>query len=351
MAKFKGVRAKGSTIQIRWSYKGKPYQETIFERPTEAAQRRAAKYRDRCIELTRRGDYKADSAQTFLEVAQLWLKHKAKTAKQSTLNTDRKRVQRYWFGLFDEPIASINLARLRQVDYEMDWPSEKTRANAVSNLHQIFKLAFEMDLIDIDPSLKIKAGKHQNPEPDAYTIEEKELILAALPQKYRLFYLIMFEAGLRTGEVLALKHSDIDSDKATIKRSLYLGKENATKTYKARTVRLTKRIQAELADYTQTRFAKSYIFTTQRGKPHRTERRMTAAFHKACDDSGVRRLKPYACRHSFASHSIEAEVSPSRVAKQMGDRLETILRRYVKLLESSKDKSEFDKFEAAVSVL
>ena len=134
MAKYEGVRARGkNSIQIRWKHKGKSYYETVNDRPTEANQAKAARYRARCIELTRRGEYQLRDTTDpiFFDVCNLYLHYKAKYCKQSTLDKDKNRIEHDWSALNDLRISSISEPQLRKIDREIIGPSAKTRNNGL----------------------------------------------------------------------------------------------------------------------------------------------------------------------------------------------------------------------------
>ena len=349
MAKYEGVRARGkNSIQIRWKHKGKSYYETVNDRPTEANQAKAARYRDRCIELTRRGEYQLRDTTDpiFFEVCNLYLHDKAKHCKQSTLDKDKNRIEHYWSALNDFRISSISAPQLRKLDREIIWPSAKTRNNALSNLKGVFKFANVEMMIDSNPTVSLQNSKHQKKEIDAFSLEEKESLLSKLEGHYQLFYLIMFEIGARTGEVIGMRWSDIQGDTINIKRSIYKGVESGTKTHATRSVIMSDRLIREIAKHTPTRFAGKHIFINRHGEPYKSERALTEVFKRACKDAGVRYRRPYYCRHSYATHSLMKGVNMGFVARQMGDRLETVQQNYASWISGDQDRLEMAKFNS-----
>ena len=113
-------------------------------------------------------------------------------------------------------------------------------------------------------------------------------------------------------------------------------------------MKLTASAQRILKGYTETRFAGEWLFISREGngKNYRNERPMSVQFKKACEAAGVRYLRPYNCRHSFASHSIMAGLNPAFVAKAMGDRSETVLANYAEWINGVGDVEEMEKLNA-----
>jgi integrase len=155
----------------------------------------------------------------------------------------------------------------------------------------------------------------------------------------------MFETGARTGELIALRWSQVTGDALHIDASVYRGQRGTTKTHQARDVLLTSAARVVLKAHTESRFKGDTVFLNQYGQPYHNDRGLTFAFKLACRVSQVRYRRPYNCRHTFATRAIMAGCSPAWVAQQMGDRLETVLRHYARWLTSDRDRQELARLE------
>lgn len=346
MAKFTGVRPKSGGIELRWDFQGQQHSKFINQPPTKTNLESASRQRKKLIELCRLGGYceTPELSQTVLDVAQDMLKHKSKELKQSTLDNYLSILNRYWSALFVLMIDQVTLKDLRNLDRKTKWKKAKTRNNAISALKQVFSYAMDEDIIDVDPSVKLKPIKTQKPPIDSFTIEEREAIIEALHDNYKIFYLFMFDVGMRTGEVQGLKWMDIKGEYGVVERSIYRGTVTTTKTHQARRVLLSPRLIKALKSIQGNRFKSEWIFTPKGSdKPYATDRSITQVFKRACEMSEVRYRRPYFARHTYATQALLAGVNPVTVAKQIGDRLETMQKNYADVMAQHNDREELKK--------
>jgi len=346
MAKFPGVAAsRNGRITVRWQHNGRTYNRTIDAEPTEKNLTSAFRQRKKWIAACKLGEYEERrESLTVFDVAEDMLKHKAKELKQSTIDNYLSILNRYWMPLFDLHIDEVKLTHLRALDRQIKWKSPKTRNNAISTLKQVFSYAMDEDIIDLDPSTKLKPVKWQKPAIDSFTKEEREAILNALHLHYRTFYLFMFDVGMRTGEVQGLKWRDIQGEYAGVERNIYRGIVTTTKTHQTRKVLLSPRLLQELEVMKPNRFKSEWIFTPKGSiKPYANDRSLTQVFKRACENAGVRYRRPYYARHTYATQALLSGVNPITVAKQIGDRLETMQKNYADVMAEHSDKEELKK--------
>lgn len=129
------------------------------------------------------------------------------------------------------PIILLDFYKHLQVDYRKK-DGKPLSMNSIIKYHKlintIFKSAIDWDLVKTNPASKIKPGKAVKPKVEYYNEEELQTLLVAIleaPLKYRSAVMITVAAGLRLGELGALKWSNIDFKKLTIeveKSSQYL---------------------------------------------------------------------------------------------------------------------------------
>lgn len=349
MAKLTGVRPQRGGIEVRWSYKGESFSRFINKAPTETNLIEASRQRKKFIELCKLGEYEEDLrselTMTFAEVAEDMLKFKATRNKQSTLDSSLSKLNNHWLLLFDMPIDEIKLTHIRKALKELDHLKPKTITNSISDMKQVFKYAFEEELIEDDPSLRIRPPKVVKEAIDAFTVEERNAILSHMKPKFEMFYSFMFHCGLRTGEVQGLKWNDIDGNFAYVRRSIYRGNPTSTKTYQNRKVLLSPRTLELLEEHKANRFWSEWIFTPKHSRdPFCTDRTPTLVFKRACEEADVRYRRPYYARHTYATIALRKGIKPIIVAKQIGDRLETMMRNYADVMAELDDSKELAKF-------
>lgn len=346
MAKYPGVRPKAGGIELRYTDRnGKRRSLFIKKTPTDAALADAARYRRRLIEADAVGEINR-GAWTFEQCCRGYLADKKKTLKPSTINGYQSKLEMYWSALAFSDIRTIKLPEIKAIDRGIDWQSQKTRRDAYAVLRGVFKWAIHEELATENPAANLQTGQWTRPEIDAFTDEEREQILSELTEGPRAFYGLMFETGARTGELLALRWQDVADASIRIAGSTYRGEVGTTKTHQVRNVLLTAEAQRILKAHTSSRFRGDFVFITQYGTPYATERGLSVAFKSACKRAGVRYRRPYNCRHTYAATAIMAGANPAWVAKQMGDRLETVMRHYASWIEGQGDATELAKLNA-----
>ena len=345
MAGYKGVRAAGAGIQIRWQVRGRRYSQYVHATPTDAALQDAARLRRRLIEQTKLGV--ADEATgtiTFEAACKAFLVDITRTRKPSTALAYRKRLAAHWSALAHLDLREITLATLRAADRANTWRSQKTRRDAQSALAGVLQWGVQEGYLQVNHARALSCGAWQRPEIDPFTPEELAAVLAELRGQPRALYALMAETGLRTGEACALRWDDVEADALLVRATLWKGERQATKTHQSRRALLTREARRILKEHTATKFAGAWVFVTQQGNPY-SEEHLTEAFRAACARAGMRYRRPYTLRHTYASRALSAGVEPSWLAQQLGDRIETVLRHYARWMGGDRDARELAKLE------
>jgi integrase len=100
------------------------------------------------------------------------------------------------------------------------------------------------------------------------TVTQTELgeILTDVSERYRILFALLAGTGLRIGEALGLKGSDLSLDCRTIhvQRSIWRGQEQSPKT--ANAIRFVD-VPEELAVVLRTHVKQGYLFSTSKGRP------------------------------------------------------------------------------------
>ncbi len=131
---------------------------------------------------------------------------------------------------------------------------------------------------------------------------------------------VMLQAGLRVGEVAALRVSDVELRERSGQVTVRVGKGG-----KQRTVPLNGEVRAVLAAWLAVRPAvgTAALFVGQRGERLGTRaiQRLLAQLGR---EAGLEELTPHVLRHSFAKNLVDAGVGLEKVADLLGhSRLET----------------------------
>lgn len=349
----RGIRIRGEKLVIEYQRDGIRRFETLDLKPTAANVARAREIRrQRIVDLAAgvTPEQSARSNPTFGELAQTYLD--GLRASPSAIRSYHQILTRYWMpSLGAELVRSIRyrdlLAAASTIAADV---SAKTFNNALVPLRGVFRLALADDLIDSDPSAKLRRAPRQKPEVDPVTPAEWELILPHLDGDARDWLTLVWETGLRTpSEVAALRWSDIHEDRLVVSRGTVRRLDKAsTKTNQARDVLLTPAARAVLRNR-PTRFAGGPVFWRPpspylpEGGPYLDGDEINEAWKVALEKAGVRYRRAYNLRHGFASRALSAGANPAWLARHLGHSLEMLLNVYGRWITGDQDRAELDK--------
>jgi integrase/recombinase XerD len=159
--------------------------------------------------------------------------------------------------------------------------------------------------------------------------------------KHRALLVTAYSAGLRVGEAVRLKVSDIDSKRMTIRVT-------AGKGAKDRETLLSQIALEVLREYVKAFNPKDWLFPGDDPSDHLSECAAPEVFKDAKREAGI--IKPatfHTLRHSFATHLMEDGVDTRYIQELMGhDSIETT-ERYTHVTERGKQqiKSPLDNFK------
>src|SRR5437868_15420397 len=107
-------------------------------------------------------------------------------------------------------LGKLTTADLRSFLKRWETMSAATRANVVSVLHSFFDWANVEDVIDVDPSAKIRRPRKRRPDVYRPSVEELQKVRDSARGHERPAIVLMEGAGLRRAEVLGLRWADFD---------------------------------------------------------------------------------------------------------------------------------------------
>ncbi|GAB3294248.1 site-specific integrase [Pseudidiomarina andamanensis] len=223
-----------------------------------------------------------------------------------------------------------NFGQLRVCDFKPShfrkW-QRKTRLNpkTANEVHSLLSQAFDYlvydDIIERNPMKSVKRMKTEREEVQPFNADERERILAALPEGYaRDFYEFAFWTGLRTGEQIGLRWDNVVLERGVIfiRESIVKGRKAGTKTAGSnRTHELHENALAVLKRLAHR--TGSVFLDPQTGKRWKYDGIPRERYWQpALKHSKVRYLKPYAYRHTYASTMLTNGENPMWVARQLG---------------------------------
>jgi site-specific recombinase XerD len=210
------------------------------------------------------------------------------------------------------------LAHLIQ-ERKLSWSTCSQAAHA-------FRFLYHITLGHPRTDFHVPAPKQPQKLPEILSREEVWRLLAAPPHpRHRLLLTTVYAAGLRVSEAIALKVSDIDADRMTIRIEQGKGAKD-------RYVSLAARLLQELRTYWKSAPPGVWLFANRQGtrpiditvaQKIYTMAKLRAGIHK---QGGI-----HALRHAFATHLLEAGTDLHTVQRLLGHRQISTTMRYFHL--------------------
>lgn len=371
-----GLELHRGKLRIAFQWCGKRRRESVGLTPSAANINAAVKLRERILWEIRTATFNyaetfPDSAfaqrasagsktALFGECAEKWLAGKKSEVKLASYRKYRQVLDQVWLPRFrTTPLATIKPSDLKQALTVIDWQqrSPKRWNDVLIPLRGIFQAALEDELLQSDPSAKLR-NKVPTPDPaDPLTIDEVERFLVHLQDRYgskvRGIFEVLFFTGMRPGELIALCWSDIDFGTHTIAihRSRNLGVDSSTKTHRGRHHEMLGRVEAVFKEWkAHTYLAGAHVFHHPRlgVRFHEIRSLREVWWDPALRALGMRGRNFYNTRHTYASWSIMQGANPYYIAQQMGTSPELVFETYGKWIKAAGNAIEQQKLERAL---
>ncbi len=298
-----------------------------IKRPLSTSLLEARRMRDRLLkEILIHGDIQRNEpepdSKLFGEVAQQWVKIKAKKVKSSTL-TDYKGAMNYYvlprFG--NVPITDIGYVDIEEFVCDLNC-SNKRINNVLVPVRALFKFALKAGLIDRNPMDLVENLKVSKPDIYPLSMEEVMLFLEHVSPRYKDFFAVAFFTGLRFGEMAVLKWKNVDFKLGVIKvrETRVRGVEGPPKTKKSvRDVKMLTPVVEALRHQRKHTMGKSdYVFLNQYGRPLLPDSVNQHVWKPTLRKIGLDDRSLYQTRHTFATLMLDAGELPGWVQHMMG---------------------------------
>lgn len=279
---------------------------------------------------------------TFGELASLWLENYRTTVKPSTFENVRSKVEKMTEEHFKElKLKKITVAYCQKIVIELS-KSYVLYNHYLSVINRIFKYAVLMDVINSNPFDKvIKPKSRQTQRKGNFLTKEELKEFLKLAQTATLSYFfplvhLMSYTGLRQGEALALKWSDIDFEnkKITVDKTAVRIKEKQTlqtpKTKNSKRVisidpttllilKSWKKDQIKIYFKNGKHFEGdgNFIFTNERAEWVHIHN-FIRYFKRFIADHKLKPITPHGLRHTHASLLFSAGVEPKNISDRLG---------------------------------
>ena len=293
----KGVKKRGNGQGTVFKQKGKWIaQVTIGWRPD-----------GRRISLSKTFEKKTDAIQAL---PTLKLEYSPSTVKKTIsfedcfekmMVTHRKGIndktaESYYFvfkhfePIYNIPIADIKTATLQECVDSGNSGSMRQKMKAIASL--TFKYAMANDVVEKNYAEFINVGRESREEVEPFNKAEIKTIFDSISSvPYADIIAILILTGMRPGELFDLKQENYHG-------TYFIGGIK-TAAGKNRTIPIPTSIQPVVEKYANQNH--EFIFTSAEGKKMDLSHFRSRCYYPALEQMGVRKLNPYACRHTFAT--------------------------------------------------
>jgi integrase len=293
--------------------------------PTLAA---AKNWRQDAAVAMRKGTFHADQPLTVREAGERWLagaqagtiRNRSGRQYKPSVVRGYERALRNWLlpELGARPLADV---RRRDVQELVDrWieagRSGSTVRNDLMPLRAICRRALTREQITINPTTGIELPAGGRRRERVASPDEASQLLAALPDSDRALWTTALYAGLRRGELAALRWEDVDLDDNLLhvraSWDVVAGRIEVKTAAGERRVPIPRRLRQELLEHRlRTGRSTGLVF----GRTETTAFRLEVPVRRAARIWRAAGLKPiglHECRHTYASLMIAAGVSSGR---------------------------------------
>lgn len=208
-------------------------------------------------------------------------------------------------------------------------------------LHSAMEQAAKWNLVAVNPVSKVSAPRVQQDEITPLTpLESASFLQAAKESKYELFYVLALTCGLRTGEILGLKESDVSYRKTvtiTVNRQVQRKRGGGglvfsePKNNARRSIQLPqKAYEALQRHYLRNEWAMTgllsdlspeqdrLLFSTSKGTPMDVQNIINRDFKPMLRNADLPEIRAHDLRHTCATLLLGENTNPKHVQRLLG---------------------------------
>jgi integrase len=202
-------------------------------------------------------------------------------------------------------------------------------AKAYARLRQVLGQAVDDERIAKNPCRIKKGAAERHPEQRFASLAELYELAAAVPERYRALILTAGLAGLRQGELLALRRRDVDILRATVevrRKRLRLAsglvieddpKSEAGRRRVALPAPLVAELERQLSTFVGAS-ADAYVFTTEAGAPLDANNFRSRVWNQATRSVGLTGLRFHDLRHTAGTLAARTGATTKELMARLG---------------------------------
>ena len=330
----KVAKRRGRYVLDYYDHQGKRRRKTLKKGTTlKEAKEKLREIEDQIA----RGLYVPDKrVPTFKETAEQWLEDKMPNLRASTWCVYGGHTKHHFSEFDNIKINRITTAKIEKwiTDRQMQGMKVATLKRIIGSMGQIFKYAARHGYIAYNPFLDAERPRENQTEGQGHKIrvlnadEIKKLWDSVKPQKYKTLFKLAIMSGMRQGELLGLKWSDVDWENSQIHvQRTY----NYQAWYKPKTKNSNRKIDlgpSMVADLKLWRVAcppnKLDLIFPSRSEGPMDHNLVYYYFKPALVKAGLGKFRFHDLRHTFASLLIEQGENIKYIQSQLGHSTPTV---------------------------
>ncbi len=312
------VYKRGDRWYFDFTIRRRRYREAIPEARTKAqaeqaeAQVKQSVYDGKYGKLKGQVTLEKFANETYL----IWAKENKRSAYHDEYNLPN--LLPYFKGLSlqeitAEHIAQFKRARRNEITTRGPRRSPTTVNRDMALISKILSLAVDYSYIESNPARRVKFFKAEAKEKKVLSKADQEKLFAVIPEDDRLraVVLVALKTGMRRGELVQLKWSNIDFETDMINLPAPITKGN-----RARSLPLMPDVKAVILALHEQKGWREEIFPGFKLSP----KSVTSRFSKACGKAGLEGYSFHCLRHTFSTRMKDAGVNPFIVRDWLGHR-------------------------------
>jgi integrase len=287
----------------------------------------------------------------FNHYASLYLEFKEHELKLSTFDKYQGIVKSRFEAFNDLPINEIKPSDVKRWLYSINDVGNKSKRHYLGVLSGIFQEALFDEVIEKNPCKIIKLPKYDTPKINPFTSDEVSLIMSSCEENnFKYYVAIAFYTGMRSGEIIGLKKTDIDfkNKLINVQRSRnYYGETTPKTKYSIRQIPVLDLLMPYLVEL-YSKNDHEYLFVTYQNKPYiDTHVFVNDYWRPLLISLNMPYRRPYNTRHTFASNMLHNNlVTPVQLAQLLGHaNTEMVYNVYVNYLEEN-----YKDFDRSISI-
>lgn len=260
-----------------------------------------------------------------LDVLELTKHKRSERTQKEYINQYAKNVAPFFKNYNIDDVTAMDVEK-----WQNSLRSKKLSSATIKRLRTILSIAFEKAVAsDMVPKNPIKYAEsikvvHQKREP--YSEPEMRLLIDRAEGWLKVFLIVAFSTGLRTGEIIGLQWDDVNLKdgfidlKRAISKGTIVDETSTTNTSKnhSRVVELIPDVVDMLAKYYRVRPNKEWLFVTKYDEPYQDTKGVSKRFKLLLKQCGVKDKTLYATRHTFTSMMLNSGFDKTWVKAMLG---------------------------------